>query len=107
MGVKNDKDIVFYVGEKPKPTAFEIRKADGSLDTAFNSATFVAWVKNENNNESSFACTNNGDGTGSIDWPTDTSVFISGGTIRVDMQAAEGSYITWLPRMVFPVLERS
>lgn len=107
MGVKNDKKKVFYVGEKPKPTAFEIRKSDGTLDTSFNSATFTAYHKNETQSEGNFACTNNGDGTGTIDWPTDTSVFVEKGTIRVDIEATEGAYLTWLPRMVFPVEERS
>lgn len=93
----------FVVGEKPRPTPFFFRLPDGTLDTQWNGWTFTAYVQNNSEAESSFACTNNGDGTGSIDWPTAASKFIAAGVVRVKLRAINGAYEERVATITFKV----
>lgn len=82
----------FVVGEIPRPTPFRFLKEDGTLDTQWSGWTISAYVQNNALSETSFGCTNNSDGTGSIDWPTSASKFVEPGTITIKLRATQGSY---------------
>jgi hypothetical protein len=99
----------FYVGEKPPPTRVRVYKSDGTLDAdQLAGKTLVAKVKVGTAAEVDVPCTNAGDGTFTIDWPTGTSVFT--GTIpttaQVDVYVTGGSLAYYLPRLVYPVVVR-
>lgn len=102
----NVKGREFAVGDKPKPTPFEIKNKSG-LDLTHIAATFTAEATNTNQAMVVVPCTNNADGTGQIDWPTNQLIMVEKGTVEVDIIATEGNYITFLGRAIFKVIERN
>jgi hypothetical protein len=99
---------VYYIGEKPGPEAFEVRREKGGqLVESFNGWTFVLFFKNGTQGEVAIPCTNNNNGSGSITWPT-PSCFVEKGTADCFLRADDGAggHIKWVDRFTVHVKER-
>ena len=104
-------DIYFWEGEKPQPTTIRYVDRNGKLITTIAGATFVAKTKIDEATEVDVTCTDGGDGTLTIDWPTGTSVFILAGAIdgvmRIDIEVTQAPNVWFLPRFAIPVRKRT
>ncbi len=104
-------DLYFWEGEKPPATTIRYEDEDGNLITTIAGAGFSAKTKIDEASEVAVTCTDGGDGTLTIDWPTGTSTFVLTGTkdgrIRIDIEVTQGSNVWFLPRFAVPVKKRN
>jgi hypothetical protein len=98
-------DRFFWVGDKPRPTAVDI-KVKGGLDTSYDGYAVTAYYKNGAAAEANFSCGTITNGAFTIPWPTGTSIFTEEGTIRVDIKAVSGAISEFIARMILPVKVR-
>ena len=106
-----NEDLYYYDGEKPPPLTIRYEDKNGNLIATIAGATFSAKTQIDEESEVAVACTDLGDGTLTIDWPTDTSVFIvptprERSNMRVDIEVTQGPTIWFLPRFTIPVIKR-
>jgi hypothetical protein len=104
--------LFYYVGEKPPPLPCRFEDKDGVLDASISGATITAKCKIDDASETSVSCTNNGDGTFTIDWDTGTSDFalptgIDKGLMRIDIEVAASPRLWHMDRVQIPVKRRS
>jgi hypothetical protein len=104
-------DLYFWEGEKPPPTTVRYEDADGNLITSIAGATFSAKTSIDGAAEVAVTCTDGGDGTLTIDWPTGTSTFVlagtKDGTIRILVEVTQGANVWFLPMFAVPVKKRT
>lgn len=100
-------ELFYYVGEKPPALNCGYYADDGTLLPApLAGAALVACCRVDAATEFNVTCTNAGDGTFTVDWPTGTSAFAAAGTMRVDVRVTVGAYVWYLPRFSIPVISR-
>jgi len=115
MSVRIPEGLYYWHGEKPPPLPFEYVNEQGDLITSISGATLTAKTSIDGAAEADVDCTNDGDGTGTIDWPTggDASAFaladgVNEGVMRIDIEVDEGTGTVWyLPRFTLPILRRT
>ena len=105
-------DLYFWEGEKPPATTVRYEDEDGNLITSIAGATFSAKTSIDGAADVAVTCTDGGDGTLTIDWPTGKSTFDLGtstkdGTIRIDIEVTQGANVWYLPRFAVPVKKRT
>lgn len=101
-------DLYFYEGEKPPPTPWRYQDENGNLiTTGLSGATIVAKTSIDGAANVDVTCTNTGDGTGTIVWPTGTSRFILAGTIdgtiKIRLEVSNAPEVWSLPMTSVPV----
>jgi len=105
--------LFYYHGEKPPPLPCQYVDQAGDLITSISGATLTAKISVDEATESDVTCTNNDDGTFTIDWDTVTSDFalatgINLGSMRVDIEVDQGGGIVWyMPRFSIPIKRRT
>lgn len=100
------RELYYYVLEKPPALTCRYETKEGALVTSIVGATLHAECKIDGETEFEVDCTNTGDGTFTINWPTDTSRFAVKGSMRVDIKVAQGAYVWYMPRFSIPIKER-
>lgn len=104
-------DLYFWEGEIPDPTTFRYEDKDGKLITSIAGATLTAKCKIDSATEFDVSCTNNGDGTGTVDWPDPSKFVLVSPAIRsemrVDIQVVQAPKTWFLPRWTAPIKKRS
>ena len=88
----------FVYGEKPAATTCRYETKDGVLITDIAGATLVAITSLNEATAVNVTCTNNDDGTFTIDWPTDTSTFSATGMISIRVRVTDGSYVWYMDK---------
>ena len=88
----------FVYGAKPAATTCRYEDDDGVLITGISGATLVAVTSLNAAVAVNVTCTNNDDGTFTIDWPTDTSTFSALGMISIRVQVTDGSYVWYMDK---------
>ena len=83
----------FFVGEIPKPTPGRYEDKTGALDTSIAAATLTCEISVNGAAHESISCSNPGDGTFTIDWPTGATKFDAVGTLKFQVWATEGSNV--------------
>jgi hypothetical protein len=113
MSVSVPGDLFYYEGEKPPPLPCRYEDDDGALITSIAGTTIAALVKCDKDAtaEATVTCTNNDDGTFTIDWPTGTSAFAldSGeveGSMKVDIRVTDSPRVWYMDRFSFPIKAR-
>ena len=86
----------FVYGEKPAPTSCRYETKDGVLITDISGATLVAITSLNGAAAVNVSCTNNDDGTFTIDWPTDTSTFSATGVIRIRIRVTDSPNVWYM-----------
>ena len=105
--------LYYWTGEKPPPLPWRYEDEANDLISSISGATITAKCKTDDGSEADVACTNTGDGSGTIDWDTSTSDFalaagVTEGRMRIDLEVDEGGGVVWhLPRFSIPVLSRT
>ena len=104
----------YYVGEYPPALTCRYLDENNVLDTSIANATLTALVliDSETGSERSVSCTNNDDGTFTIDWETtltNDSDFPSSGMMRVDVKVepSGGAGRWYMDRFSIPVKDRT
>lgn len=84
--------LKYVVGEKPPALPCGYYDKDDVLDDSIASATLTAmtWI-NSASSPTNITCTNNDDGTFTIDWSTVTSDFTEAGTMKVRINVDDGT----------------
>lgn len=98
----------YYVGEKPPPTTVRYEDENGDLISSISGATITAITSINGAANVIVSCSNNGDGTFTIDWPSgaDDSVFTEAGTMKIQFNIVHGDYDYYLkPAISIPVWE--
>lgn len=113
MSVSVPRDLFYYVGEKPPPLPCRYEDDDGNLITSIagNTLKALCTCDKDATGEQEIACTNNGDGTFTIDWPTGTSAFAldtgeEEGSMKVDIRVTDTPRQWFMDRFSFPVKAR-
>ena len=106
------EELFFYVGEKPAPTVCTYEDEEGDLIADISGATLVAKISIDGATEVEVPCTNNGDGSFTIDWPTGTSVFIldadrDSGTMTIDIEVSQSPLEYYLDRDTVKIKRRA
>lgn len=83
----------FYVDEIPKPTPCRYEDKTGALDASIAAATLTAHISVNDGTHESISCSNPGDGSFTIDWPTSATKFTGAGTVKFQIWAVEGSNV--------------
>lgn len=89
---KVPNDLFYHVGEKPPPLPTNYENDDGVLIASIAGATLVAKCYNDGDVTTGVfdvACTNNGDGTFTIDWGTGDSDFREVGTMEIHVEVTD------------------
>ena len=110
-GVTLAKDLSYFVGEKPPALSCAYRDKDRNLVAApLTGATLTAkcLLDASGSVEFSVTCTNNDDGTFTIDWATggSASSFVAKGMLRIDVEVNDGTRAWFLPRFSVPIRTR-
>ena len=98
----------FFEGEKPPATDMEYRDRAGDLILTIAGAGLLAKTSIDGAANVDVPCTNNDDGTFTIDWPDATSVFIiaAGKTVssmKIRVQVTQSLKIWSLPKFSIPI----
>lgn len=88
----------FYVGEKPPPTTCRYEDENGDLITSISGATITAKTSINGGSVVDVSCSNNDDGTFTIDWPAGASdsVFAEAGTMKIKILIEQTDYSYYL-----------
>jgi len=109
--IKLPKNMYYWVGEKPPPLPCRYEDDDGTLITSISGASLTAkiLIDRVESVERDVDCTNNDDGTFTIDWAigADPSSFTGEGIMRVDVEVDDGTRVWYMPRFTIPVKERT
>ena len=88
----------FVYGEKPEPTTCRYEDEDGALVTSIADTTLAAVTSLNGATAVIVTCTNGGDGTFTIDWPTDTSTFSAIGTISIRIRVTDTPKVWYMDK---------
>lgn len=99
-------ELFYYVGEKPPALPCGYYDDNDNLITSIAGATLTAKCKIDEAAEADVSCTNNDDGTFTIDWSTVTSDFMSAGVMRIDIEVDDGTRVWYMLRFSLPVRTR-
>ena len=102
------KDLYYYVGEKPPALPCRYEDDDGNLITSISGKTLEAKVLIDrvDTAERTVSCSNNDDGTFTIDWGTTTSDFTGSGIMRVDILVTDSPRSWYMDRFTIEIRER-
>ena len=93
----------FIYGEKPEPTTCRYEDADGVLVTSIAGKTLAAVTSLNDATAVVVTCTNNDDGTYTIDWPTDTSTFSATGMISIRVRVTDTPKVWYMDKFKISV----
>ena len=95
------QDLHYYVGEKPDPLPCEYVDKDGDLIADISGATLTAKCSINEGTAVDVPCTNNGDGTFTINWSTVTSNFTAAGWMRILIEVDQTPKLWYMdPEMI-------
>jgi len=102
------KNLYYYVGEKPPPLPCRYQDDAGDLITSISGTTLVAKCKlGSGGTPFDVSCTNNDDGTFTIDWPTGTSAFAAKGSLKIDIEVTDTPRLWYMNRFSIEIKDRS
>lgn len=102
--------LYYFVGETPPPLPWQYENRAGDLITSISGATITGKFWIDGTAKDDITCTNDDDGTGSIDWDTSTSDFVLAegqerGIGKLRLKVDEGGGIVWyLGEGSFPII---
>jgi len=106
MSVRVPEDLYYYTGEKPPPLPCRYEDDDGVLITSIAGTVLAAKCSIDGAAETSVTCTNNDNGTFTIDWNTTTSDFTVAGSMKIDVLVTDSPREWYMNRFSIPVRER-
>ena len=104
--IKIPASLFYYVGEKPPKLPWNYEDEDGTLINSISGATITAKCKVDDNDEFEVTCTNSDDGSGTLDWATDTSSFAHAGVMQIDLEVDDSTRVWFMPRFSITIKTR-